>query len=204
MRTFFELEDDLYNENRWHLNGLFDCNRVKLDSREFTYGVRVALGPPLIAKLWKEGTKVNAYPPFHIAIHTFATPLDFTFNTSNAPVVTSKVASILMSVSTEDMQTIPVTVGLMPGRYDIINVVSVVDCIDTIQSEIDWWERDNDIRPDKAGMPRLITKLIIDPKRVGNHHIFRPKGWTGVIIVSDVIKKGFEDASVSGVRFRPV
>jgi hypothetical protein len=205
MRTeFFELEDDLYSDGRWYLNRLCDSTGIELDSREFRYGKPVHLGPPISAKTWKEGTPIAARPPLKVLLDPdrVGLPLDFTFTNADMPVVGSRVARILAAIAPQDIQQIPVLVESQNEDYNIINVVTVVDCIDVRRSEIQWYTEGNNVRPDKAGMPEMITKLVIDPVRAGEHHIFRIYGWEIAVVVSDVIKNAFEQSNVSGVRFR--
>jgi hypothetical protein len=203
---FFELEDDLHTRGRWYLNRLTDCNGVELDSREFQYGKVVDLGPPIEAKTWKEGIQVAAQPPLKVMLDPKreGLPLDFTFTNANMPVAVSKVAETLAIVSARDIQRVPVLVEFREEQYEIINVISIIDCIDAQRSEITYYTKESTVRPDMAGEPEMILNLTIDPAKVGNHHIFRLKGWTMVIVVSEVIKDAFESMKVSGVTFRQI
>ncbi len=206
MKAYFELNDDLYFEERWYLNRLCDAAGIQLDSREFRNGQAVDLGPPIKAKSWREGIPVPARPPLKVLLDPKrnGAPLDFTFTNADMPVVVLKVAEILASIAAQDIQRISVLVESRQEEYEIMNVIRLIDCIDARRSEIQWYTEGNKIRPDKAGEPEMITKLVIDPARVGEHDIFRLKGWKIAIIVSDVVKNAFEKARVSGVMFRQV
>ena len=207
MKTiYYLLEDDLYTEGRWYLNRLCDRSGTQLDSREFQYGQLVDLGPPMPAKTWKEGDPVDALPPLKVLLDLKrnGAPLDFTFTNADLPVVTAKVANMLAAIAPRDIQRIPVLVESREEEYEIINVIRLIDCIDVNQSEIQWYAPGNPIRPDFAGTPEMIMKLVIDPARAGGHHIFRINNWKGAIVVSDVIKDAFERSQVSGVRFRQI
>jgi hypothetical protein len=92
----------------------------------------------------------------------------------------------------------------MDEEYEIINVIARPECIDTQRSEIEWYEPGNDIRPDLAGTPLMIAKLVIDSNRTDGHHILRPKDWEVVIVVSEILKSALEAANVTGVKFKPV
>ena len=206
MRIYYTLEDDLYCEGRWYLNRLCDCSGIELDSRIFCYGELVDVGPPIQAKTWKEGIPVAAYPPLKVLLDPEmpGTPLDFTYTNANMPVATTPVATILASIAPQDIQRIPVLVESREQGYEIINVVRLIDCIDVERSEIQWYEKGNDIRPDLAGQPEMVIELVIDPSRVGDHHIFRISGWEVEIVVSDVIKEALEKVYATGVGFRQV
>jgi hypothetical protein len=206
MRAYFELEDDLRFRGRWYLNRLCDAAGTALDSRQFQYGRRVDLGPPLKATTWKEGLPAEPRLPLTVLLdpERSGVPLDFTFTNEDMPIVTSRVGAILASIAGRDIQRIPVLVESREEPYEIVNVVRVIDCIDTNRSEIQWFKPGNTVRPDLAGKPEMVTRLIIDPARVGEHHMFRVEGWEIVIVVSDVMRRAIAGARVSGVRFRRV
>jgi hypothetical protein len=204
IRTYYELEDDLYIYNRWHLSGLRDDQGIELDAREFRYGNHLPAGPPLKCSLWNEDTIVDVTPPLRISWSREGNPLDFTYTDDDMPVVSSRVAQILANIAGGDIQRFPVKVDRMEEKYEIINIVACIDCLDTELSEIEWWEDGNDIRPDKAGLPHVVDKLVIDPDRVGDHYIFRLSTWIHPIIVSEAVKQALEKARVSGVKFRNV
>src|SRR5258708_2414194 len=111
-RTYFELEDDLYIPGRWYINRLTDRAGVELDSRDFTYGIPVDLGPPVKASLWKGGEAVDAQPPLRVLLDPKrkGTPLDFTFTNADMLVTTSRVANLLAPIAGADIQRIPVRV----------------------------------------------------------------------------------------------
>lgn len=202
---FYELENNLEYPGRWHLRYLMDAAENRFDAREFTYGNRVDRGPPLRCGLWNEEKVIDVTPPLTLYRSYEGTPLDFTFTDSCMPVATKRVADILGELGGQDIQRFPVRVDCIEEDFEIINVVACVDCLDTERSEIsEWWEEGNDIRPDKAGMPHVIDRLVIDPERVGDHRIFRIKTWTVPVIVSEAVKQALEEARVSGVLFRPV
>lgn len=201
---YFELENDRFIESRWFLSDLLDSTDTELDSREFTYGNRIDPGPPLKCYMWNEDTIVDIHPPLRWVWSREGTPLDFTYSDEGAPIVTKEVARLLSKIADKDIQRFSVKVDRMEKDYEMINVIALADCIDTKRSEILWWEEGNDIRPDKAGKPHSISKLVIDPDRVNNHHIFRLQEWTLPVIVSDVVKEALEEANVTGVVFRQV
>jgi hypothetical protein len=124
-------------------------------------------------------------------------------NFNNVTAVTFGNVAAQSFVPTE-IQQIPVCVAAEGSGYSIINVVSRIDCIDAKRSEIDWFEEGDAVRPDLAGTPEMVSKLIIDPRRVRGHHIFRPQGWEVTIVISDVVKKALENANVTGVKFTHV
>jgi hypothetical protein len=203
MATYYLLKDDVFVEGRWHLNGLYDANGVELDCRDFTYGSRIEIDPYIRVSSPHDDRIIDAKRPLKLFQSKEGRSLDFTFTDLDMPVVTVRIGMLLGRIADLDIQRIPVFIN-GDGHYEIINVVSRVECIDTKRSEIMWWEKDNDIRPDLAGTPQMITKLLIDSSRVGGHHIFRPEGWDLAVIVSDILKTALETEGVSGIIFHDV
>lgn len=203
---YYRIEDNFDLENRWYLDAFTDGKGIELDGREFTYGRSIDTGPPLKMGTWKDERIIETQSPLRLSLYRKRTgaPLDFTFTGENVPVVTSRVANILTTHAKADIQRIPVHVEGQKESYEIINVTSLIDCIDTQRSEIRWFEKDNDIRPDLAGEPEWVRKLVIDPHRVGQHHMLRLKGWELPIIVSEPVKEMLENAKVSGIWFTKV
>ena len=205
VRKYFRIDDDVHLEGRWFLNGLYDAAGTHLDSRDFTYGRAMNVGPPLHVSSWNDEKIIAVVPPLRVSRRRDGYPLDFTFADGDMPVVTTRVGHILASLAEADIQRFPVQIDQEGSDFEIINVVSLIDCIDVERSEIQWFEEGNDVRPDLAGTPEMITKLIIDPNRVGDQcHVFRVEDWDVAVIVSDLVKKALEDAGVSGIRFRQV
>jgi hypothetical protein len=201
---YFHLVDDLDSSHRWHLDGLRDSSGVELDSRDCTYGVPMECSPCLRVSLPHEDRNVDVREPLRISRARDGNPLDFTFSALDMPVVTTDVANIVEMIAGRDIQRFKVQVDGQDAIYNIINVIARLECIDTSRSTIMWWETGNDIRPDLAGTPRMITELRIDAARMDGHHLVRPAGWEVVIIVSEVIKRAFEAAQVTGVVFQEV
>jgi hypothetical protein len=200
---YFRIEDDVDAEDRWFLNGVRDDSGNELDPRDFTYGVRINVGPPLKVSLANEEKVVETMPPVTISLRRTGRALDFTFADFDVPVVTTAVGTMLTQVAADDIQRLPVRIRPYSGGWEIINVVSCVECIDPVRSNIDWWS-EVDGRPDKIGKPRMVTSLVIDPTRTRNCNILRPAGWEVALIVSVSVKDALENARVSGIRFRDV
>jgi len=201
---YYELENDRFFEGRWHLRELLDDTDTELDSREFTYGNRMDLGPPLKCSLWNEYAIVDVKPPLKLTLSREGSPLDFTYADEGAPVVTRAIAQLLSELADNDIQRISVKVDGMKEEHEIINVISLVDCLDAKRSEIQWFEEGNDVRPDLAGTPEMVRKIIVDPTRISNHQMFRIKDWNIALIVSETVKNALEEAKVTGVLFREV
>jgi hypothetical protein len=141
--------------------------------------------------------------PLNVELRYGGRRLDFTCAAFEMPVVTAHVAKILAQVAGPDIQSFPTQVDGCDEPYEIINVCTSIDCIDTQRSKILWWT-EADERPDKVGKPRMVSGLRILPQRVAGHHLFRPKNWEVVLICSETVKNALEGAQVTGVKYRPV
>ena len=119
------------------------------------------------------------------------------------PVVTPEICRSLASVAGEAVQCIPVIVDPSLERFEILNVLDLVECVDEERSEITKWTED-DGRPDKIGHYRMITKLVLNEKKISDHRIFRVAGWEVALIVDENIKLSLERKKVSGIRFDAV
>lgn len=204
MHSFYELEDDLERRGRWHLGYLMEHANHRFDDREFRYGIRIDSGSPLRCKLWNEEKVVAVTPPLTLYRSYEGVPLDFTYTDSCMPIATKRVAEILAAIAGDDIQRFPIQVDQLDEKYEIINVISVVDCLDVQRSDTTWFEEGNDIRPDLAGKPWSVFPLFVDSDRVSNRNIFRIRDYTEPVIVSEAIMQAFEQAEVSGVRFNLV
>lgn len=201
---YFELLDDLELKDRWHLCRIFDATDAELDSRDFQYGIPLAINEPLRVHLWNSDRIIEVKQPMKLTLSKNGLPLDFTFTDSDMPVVTTEVANILWRIASNDIQRFPIELDGISSQFEIINVSSRINCIDTIKSEIQWWEVGNDIRPDLASTPEMITKLVIDPTLTQGSQIFRLQGWGVKIIISTAVKNAFEEMCVSGVKYKNI
>ena len=200
-RRYHELIDDLHVAGRWHLDGLRDNTGIELDSREFSYGNYIGPGPPLRVSLWNEDKIINVTQPLRMSWSREGTPLDFTFTDDDVPVVTKPVADLLSQVAGADIQKFPIKIDKVEQEYEIINIVSRIKCIDATRSKLEWWTEEYG-RPDLLGKALTIIKLVVDPCRIGDAHMFRLEESTITVIVSDVIKQALEEANVSGIKFK--
>jgi hypothetical protein len=116
-------------------------------------------------------------------------------------IVSSRLADLWQRIAGKDIQRIPADVEGDDGEWEVINIVSCVECISHEQSKITYYP---DRHPEKPGKPSGVLKLVLDPDRIGDHHIFHPKDWETVTIVSDSVKRAMEEMGATGVDYWPV
>jgi len=200
MNEFFELDGHVNLPGTWYLDDLYDSAGQRFDERDFTYGLPIELGPPMRLALYDTDTMVDVVPPLMVTVPRDGTPTDYTLAGIDMPVITRRVGELLGRLAGTEIQRIPVRVDGHDEQYEILNVISVVPCIDTKRSRIMWWT-EADGRPDKVGQPRMISKFVLDRAALTGHNILIPKEWRVVVLVSEVLKVALEEAGVTGVRF---
>nr|WP_312971379.1 DUF1629 domain-containing protein [Pseudomonas sp.] len=88
--------------------------------------------------------------------------------------------------------------------YFLMIVETQIDCVDEERSDFNKYDFDDPVRPDLAGNYRSFFNLVVDPAKIGSHHVFRLKKYLSALIVSDEIKLRFERAGVVGAVFESV
>lgn len=126
--------------------------------------------------------------------------VDFNPTAFGSIVVSSEMAEILCRFASAEIQRIPAVVRGADGDWEVLNVVSVVDCIDHERSRIQYFPLDH---AEKPGKPRGIMKLVLDSVRPKGHHVFKPMDWLVATIVSADVKTALEDAGITGVEYWP-
>ncbi|HZI16887.1 MAG TPA: DUF1629 domain-containing protein [Myxococcus sp.] len=184
---FFRLFDDVYVPRRWHLTGPFDAQGQEPDDVwQFTGGHPVKeLGP-----LW-------------MRYDVRGRPLDYSHGGLNIPIVHARVAEVFTALSPQDVQLLPVQVEKREEPYFILVVTQLIHCIDESASRIDRWTPADGI-PEKVGQYASVSNLHLDRSRVGDAHVFRPKDWRVLLIISEEIKEALERIRATGVKFTEV
>ncbi|WNG58554.1 hypothetical protein F0U59_30270 [Archangium gephyra] len=184
-QQYFDLFDDLYIPDRWHLER-------PLDER----------GKEIPTWLFDRGEPVHIEGRIRIPVNIPGKVLDFTLLTSGpVPVVHARVAAIFAELAPNDVQLIPVEVEGQSDPYFLINITRVVKCIDDeASSEVLYWTPEDE-RPEKLGHYQSVIGMRIDPAKVGDAQVFRTWGWRVVSVVSEDIKAALERIGVTGTKF---
>lgn len=157
---------------------------------------------------FSEGTAVDvwAYRRCQLVPHTGAVPLrvyshgkavDYSPTPFGTIVVSRRFAEIAQSVASTDIQRIPAHLD-QPGEWEILNVLSCIDCISRERSVIQYFPANH---PTRANDIRGVLKLVIDSRRALEHEIFLPTGWEVETIVSDKVRAALLAGGVTGVEF---
>ena len=183
IRKYYELTDDVYIPERWHLSNPVDTQGEILYRWHFCSGRRLAVNESII---------IPVDPP--------GRPLDFSECGVGYPVIHARVVRLLEELAVSDLQFFPVTIESHPDEYFILNVARLIPCVDEARSDrvVKWTPEDG--FPDRVGDYKVVEGLRIDPTKVGEARMFRPQGWR-MLIVSDDIKEAFERERLLGPKF---
>jgi len=130
--------------------------------------------------------------------------LDFSEAAFSAPVVHSRVAAVFSELAPEDVQLLPVEVEGQSDPFYILVATKLIRCIDDKASrEVRVWTPE-DGRPEKVGTYRDVRGMRIDPSQVGDAKVFRPWGWSVVLVVREELKDALERIGATGTEFTEV
>ncbi|MCD5977721.1 imm11 family protein [Pseudomonas quasicaspiana] len=179
--NYYRLKDDVQYPGRWLLGDVLDVDNWVLVSQGGGAG-------PVQIELYRDGVE-----------------LDFTFSeVYGVPVVSAKVKNILIGLPGLEFIPASVVPPISSRDFYIVVVSKQVDCVDEDKSEFTKFEINDPVRPDKAGQYRGFMNLKLDPLKVAGMNIFRVAKFNVAIVVSETIKKSFEAAAVTGLRFESV
>jgi hypothetical protein len=129
---------------------------------------------------------------------------DFHFGIGASLNVNEKFINCLNAVGETNYQLIPITVLPEEKKYNILNVLNIIDCVDRENSKFKLWtEADN--RPDILGDFKRFDKMVLDRSKVPiGVHIFTIKGWEVVRIVTKELVEEFKKNNIKGFNLAPV
>ena len=187
---FFDFTSDNYGStphDRWQI-GI----RPTLDSGEWWDVWAYSRGEPA------------SPPPYPFTISAAGPRSEINLTWHQMCVVSTRIAEAIVETAERDIQLIPVSIAGDSDEWCLVNPLWIIDCLDHERSIITNYYPDDFEQPAKAGTPRGILRLVIDPERVGNHDLFRVKDWTMAIIVSDRLRLALEETWALGLRFEQV
>ncbi|SFR71262.1 hypothetical protein SAMN05428960_0358 [Mitsuaria sp. PDC51] len=182
---FYRLIADPDSSHRWFLDSPKTLSGEQVDPRIFTYGFAVEPQPPLVVPVDQDGERIG-----------------FNFAAFDMVVTPAAINEKLGSLAGAAIQRFPVLTD-SDEAFEILNVCDLVECLDETRCHVTRWTP-SDGRPEKIGEYRMVVGLKIDANRAAGHHIFRVAGWSIALIVSEDVKKLFENAGLSGVVYQRV
>jgi hypothetical protein len=164
-------------------------------------------GDDLPISFWTTGKPLDLKLPLKTVVMSTpkGDPADFTFAVLDTPIVTEAVGRLLSEAAPGTVQRLPVRITGKRGRYEVLNPLVVVDCVDLKRSRIIPFGSQSAKNPtDKEPSLGSIMKLVIDNRRARGHEFFMLAGDRSTILVSRRIKELLEANRVSGVCLKPV
>jgi hypothetical protein len=171
MANYFRINDDFAAARAWFLAEPKPTDQSKLDVWAFTSGRKLNFNSSILVPIERPGDI-----------------LDITFSHWDIPYVQPRIGSLFEAFASGDIQRI--AARLENGdEIEILNVLTMLDCFDRGRSSATY----------KAdGTPNMVIDLHIHPEVVGDHHVFRIKGWPGPLIVSELILKQLHRIGATG------
>jgi hypothetical protein len=145
---------------------------------------------------------VEGIAPIRLRIYSDGKRVDYDVTSFSTVVVSRRFAEVVSSIAPNDIQRLPAVVEGDDGNWEVLNVIACLDCIDHQRSIITSYYPQN--HPEFPGEPDGVIRLMVDRSRIGDHQVFRPKGWTVAVIVSNTVRRALREIGVTGVEFIPV
>lgn len=170
--------------DRWFLRAPVNSFGEEVDPRIFTESLACDVTDPLTLPVRRSGKVV-----------------DFNFADFDMPVLSAAAIDQLQSIAGVHLQRVPVAIPGITARFELLNVLDSVDCIDEKSSVYTKWTP-ADGRPEKVGEYRMFVNLRVDRQRAEGHHLFRIDGWKVALVISELVKQTLEGLNVSGVEYQ--
>lgn len=185
---FFRLLEDVGIANRWHLSTV-----LNVDNWLLARPPMLGMNDPLRQQV------------FDIELRQAGFALDYSLaGYAGVPVVSFKALQAVAGL--DGFTAIPAKINgfQQTTSYYVLHLWDEEDCVDEEVSSFEKYQVDDPVRPDLAGNYCAFFKLVVDPDRTRGKHMFRLARSGPEVIVSEEVKRRFEDAGVTGAVFESV
>jgi hypothetical protein len=112
---------------------------------------------------------------------------------------------MLEQVAPGAFERVPAKVEGAPGHRVYLNVLQHLEgCIDRDRSDLDLYTEEDGI-PESVGEVLLVNQLVLSARAIPEDiRMFRPREWTQVLVVDEVVAWALESAKVEGIELQPV
>ena len=179
--SYYELTDDINYPNRWYLGDIaFSDN-------------------------WELAKHLDPKREYEIELYREGSEMDYTCNEAyGVSVVSKKFKEALVGVAGVTFAKANI-IGIRQDReFYIMAVPKELECINEEESEFTKFEVNDPVRPDKAGEYRGFFKMAVNPEKCAGFNMFRIKGFSIAIVVSEEVKQKLKSAGVLGTQFKCV
>lgn len=183
---YYDIAFDYDVADQWHLCAPYDAQGQELLGTEFKRGKPWDLSSMVYSRVYSCGRSV-----------------DFSLGGRATYFVRDWVMDLLRTIiSAERLQGVPVEIEGVAERYEILNCLDLVDCLDTKRSDLSWWTSEDGI-PSRIGTYD-VNVLRLDPEKAAGHDLFRVKTWPVALVCSAKIRDLLIANGVTGIQFQPV
>ncbi len=186
MKQYFRLQSKMEIKGAWYLNDIVDEQ-----------------GQEILASHFNQGKVFDSAKQLTVLLNVVGNPVDFRLTTFASPIVSNAFADIVESFDPQAIQRIPVTVAPSTTGYEILNILTMLKCLDYEHTKIEYYT-DKDSIPELVGQIEAIWNITIKPEIAEGHHIFRLAEWWVIIVVSEDLKRALEEKGFTGMKFIPL
>jgi hypothetical protein len=105
-------------------------------------------------------------------------------------------------VPSDRLQAVPVATRGTNVKFEILNVLDVVSCVDAELSEIQLFT--DEFPQPLPGRYESFDRFVADARQCQGHDLFRVDRWNVALLCSDRIRDLLLANNVTGIRFEPV
>ena len=120
---------------------------------------------------------------------------DWLWTVDKIPLVGERARSLLSQLCPQDFELLPLELGSRASPLSVLNIVALRDCIDPkrrVPMRL-WHEYD------QGSLTRF--PMHIDESKVEGADLLRAQQFQPAVIVSERLRKAFEEAEISGISF---
>ena len=195
----YQLNWDDSETDRWLLDYPVDGSGEPLEPDTFACGARVDVAGELRIPLLRPGgpLELNVAPMFLVA--------------------SERIGSLLGELAPQDLQRLPARVDSASERYEVLNTLSRIDCVDRERTEATVFSEAEGLKtgtlaslaPLLQAEPELTvsivtTNLRLHTEDLGGARVFRVPGSDLFPMITHEVRVGLEAEGVRGVVFNPL
>ncbi|MCW9715922.1 imm11 family protein [Avibacterium sp. 21-594] len=182
---YYRLSEDMEILNKWYLGEINDS--LYIEQWGFTMFPHYSID------------KEMSVP---IEIHGIKT--DFTENlVYGVPILSPKAKDVLLHYDIIFSAVNVLDNGRFFSTYYAIGV-DIIDAIDEEKSKYIKYKKDDPVRPDREGDYKYFDKIVLNSSKIDGKHIFRIKGYSIYLVISEELKLRIESAGLTGFYFEEI
>jgi hypothetical protein len=130
-----------------------------------------------------KGTRLSQASLLDYHVDVPGAPMDLGITAMGIPIVSPRAAVLLLHAAADDVQLIPCRIDGVDRGFQVVNIVTRLDCVDRVRSKL------ITIGGPAGTSLDGIPSWIIDPARAAGHALFRLDNEHRTIVVSEALKE---------------